>query len=391
MTLINKKTPQAVVFTLFMSFFLYFFVVANNGSLEYFWASRIYAVYLGVLFFLMMNSEEKARYRRIFFAGIALMFFPTFIANLFEGRGSMSISNELMANSETPFCHIVIPMTFISMAIERTVIFPARMTNHYAAIYSMLVIWALASLSLGRGWCSWVCFYGGWDDFFSRLPGKKRVKLNPANESVRFFQFSMLIFLVLASLITLTVVYCEWFCPFKLITEYAEVTDFQSLIAFILMILIFFGGVIVLPLLSRRRFNCALLCPFGAFQSLIGKISPFRLIIDTDKCSGCMKCTAVCPTLSIAPVHIKEKKGKPGVSCTLCGECISACPEKAISYKLGHFTVKKKAKGWLADWFSAENFFVFTAFLFGSIISSRFGSGTLFRLIRFLGGDGFIQ
>ncbi len=49
----------------------------------------------------------------------------------------------------------------------------------------------------------------------------------------------------------------------------------------------------------------------------------------TDACTGCGKCTKVCP---LNNVSIKDEKPVWGNQCTHCMACICKCPEEAIEY-----------------------------------------------------------
>ena len=314
-----------------MVFNLRFFIIDYSNDLQTI-GSWIYFCYLTVLFGLMLYTGRISFYRRIFFVSIALLFFPSFMSNLLETRGSFTVTAGTVANSETPFCHIVIPITLIPAALSKTIIFPARLTGDYAAVYSMLGIWLAGTIVMGRGWCSWVCFYGGWDEGFSRIRKKRVLNLDNADPRIKSFSFAMLIFLVLVSMVTLTSIYCEWFCPFKLVTEFEEIIGIQSYIAAILFILLFFSLVVVLPILTRKRVQCAVFCPFGAFQSLTNKINLYTVRISKDKCSKCMACVEACPTLSLSTDLIKSGKEIPLITCTKCGECIDVCKNDAVKY-----------------------------------------------------------
>ena len=45
-----------------------------------------------------------------------------------------------------------------------------------------------------------------------------------------------------------------------------------------------------------------------AFASLTDRFSIFQIIIDSDKCAGCMKCASACPFNAIDIKTIQEKK-----------------------------------------------------------------------------------
>jgi polyferredoxin len=431
--MIGKKRdlswPAVAILGAFGLWQTWFFAGISGGGGTALAASVTVTLLYSAMFVMILGSGRPALWRRVFFVTIALMFFPSFMANLVELRGSVTIGEATVINNETPYCHIVTPMVLIPLAFQQGLIFPGRLANHYASVYSMLVIWLVATLTIGRGWCSWVCFYGGWDDGFSRLAKKPRVNLQKAPDWLRYFSFTMLGFVVLASMVSLAAVYCEWLCPFKLVTEFAPITGFASLLATIMFILGFFGLVVVMPILSRRRFQCATFCPFGAMQSLLDRVSIYRIALEPTACSRCMKCVGACPTLSLKEETIRAGKTAPLVTCTKCGECVEACPKGACSYRFRHFKGKPlfapreagmggvdasagavaaepkrlsavmRLSSWawsrlrpvLAELLSPRALFVTTAYVFGMVISSGFATGTLRRLFDWLLTGQFVQ
>ena len=72
------------------------------------------------LFFLMVRTGRTDHYRAVLFTAVAVSFALTFIPNLLEVRGRMALTEEDMIRGETPFCHMVIPMTIV----------PAALTTH---------------------------------------------------------------------------------------------------------------------------------------------------------------------------------------------------------------------------------------------------------------------
>ena len=382
---------SSLILSFLMSFLILFFVVLmNNFSI----ASLIYAAFLIFIFVRMTFAEKKSAgngviYRRIFQSVFAVGFCAAFIADLIAERGSMAITSSAMSNAELPFCHIAIPQVLTPLLITRSIIFPARISGHYAAVASMLLIWLICTLTVGRGWCSWICFYGGWEEGFRHVSKKPRIKVLAKNKEIREFQFGFFFFIILASLCELACIYCEWFCPFKLVTEYSPVNSIPSLIATILFIGLFLGLVVLLPILTKKRMQCSTLCPFGAFASLTDRFSIFQMKIDSEKCVGCMKCATACPFNAIDIKTIQEKKGRPEITCAKCGECIKACPQKAISYEF-RFTQKKSGCGCgkksfsnpvFKDLFSPGTLFRFAAFSFAVIMSSGFMIKTINMII----------
>lgn len=404
--------PSTIILTGFMVYNAYFFVVARTTGLERV-ASWIMFLFFIWVFFMMHYTGIISKYRRILFVASAILFAPAFISLLYEERGNMFLTTTEFIKSETPFCHIVIPMTIIPNLLFKSVIFPGRLTKHFASVYSMLVIWLAATLVIGRGWCSWACFYGGWEDGFSRLRKKPVFKLDPNNDKVRYFGFVILAFVVLASLTTLTAVYCEWLCPFKIISEYFQVINMSSYISIIIFVVAFFALAVAAPILTRRRFQCMTFCPFGAFQSLLDFFSLYRLRINPEKCGECMRCVTECPTMSLTEDVIKNKKGKPLITCTKCGECIDVCPKGALSYGF-RFCRTPREKLWmkwrekvsrkeglvykilargilvLDEIISPRALFTFCGFTFGMILTTGFGVGSIQRIINLIVNGSFL-
>ncbi|HNX05235.1 MAG TPA: 4Fe-4S binding protein, partial [Opitutales bacterium] len=145
-----------------------------------------------------------------------------------ELRGHMSYNAGNILSCDVPFCHIVTTMVLIPAALSQSIIFPGRIEGGFADVSSMLVIVAIGVLVLGRGFCSWGCFYGGWDDFFSRL--RKKPLLAKTPPSLRRLPFAVLALVAITSAATLVPTYCDWLCPFKTVTEYESVTNATSLL-----------------------------------------------------------------------------------------------------------------------------------------------------------------
>jgi ferredoxin-type protein NapH len=120
--------------------------------------------------------------------------------------------------------------------------------------------------------------------------------------------------------------------PFKAVSEFVEVDSFVTWIQTGLFIALFADLVVVLPLLTKKRFQCLSFCPVGAFQSLVDRVNVFDIRIVTEKCTSCKKCLRACPMNSIDEKALA--KGTTGSTCVKCGRCIDACPQKAIVWHL---------------------------------------------------------
>jgi len=337
-------------------------------------------VLVNTLFFLMMRTGKTDRYRAVYFISMAVLFVVSFLAHYQEARGSMALTAGEVIKGRTPFCHIVIPQTVIPAVLSRTIVFPGTVLNSYASIASMIVLWLGATIALGRGFCSWGCFFGGLDDGFSRIGRKSWMKRISNRWS--YLPYAVLAVVVIMSAAMLSPFYCEWLCPFKTVTEYFEVTSFQRQIQAIIFVGLFAGLVVVLPIFSRRRTQCSFLCPMGAFQSFSNKVNPFEIRIDREQCKDCSKCIRECPTFSLDAESVSS--GRTRITCVKCGKCVDTCPTGAIGFRIkGTMPQAKPAR--------ARMLFLYPAFLFLIVFGGGMIQDGLYRILLLVTTGRMIQ
>jgi NAD-dependent dihydropyrimidine dehydrogenase PreA subunit len=335
---------------------------------------------VNVLFFLMAKTGKTDRYRAILFVTMAVTFVISFIANLLEVRGSMGLTEEDMLRGRTPFCHMVIPMTLVPAALTRTIIFPGALRGGFADISTMFTIWIGATLALGRGFCSWGCFFGGLEDGFSRL--RRRTLVRTIASRWTYLPYAVLGGTVILSAVSLSPTYCEWLCPFKTVTEYVAVTNFRTALQAVIFVSLFFSLVVVLPILSRRRTQCGLFCPMGAFQGLFNKLNLFEVRIDRQKCNDCARCTRTCPTFSIDQASLA--KGGTRLSCSKCGKCVDDCPKGAATFHIKGTPLRLGDK-------KARLLYLYPAFLFLVTFGSGMIQDAMRRVILFAGTGSLLR
>ena len=325
------------IFTIFVSFF--YLVSPSMGNVNF--SIRVFVVlFYASLFFLIMRTGNVSKYRSIFFITFAVMFVITFISNLFEIRGTMYLSRATRASLETPFCHRALLQSLLPLIFNKEIVSPSRIAGYGATVAGVAGFWLLTTFTIGKGFCSWVCFFGGLDEGFSKLGGKKKRWNLDKFKNLRYFPFAVLIFTLLAALFTYEPFYCKWLCAFKTTTEFVQIVDMKTFFAAVVFIGIFATTVVAFPILTKKRTQCGLICPFGAFQSFFNKTTLFRVKIDKDRCIKCKKCIAECPVFSITEENLE--KGEVGITCNRCGKCIDACPENAIDYKISRYSLYTK-------------------------------------------------
>lgn len=377
-TAVSATTERGLLKTFLLCLPMMFltFMMLTQGSIPADGA-RLFALvvaflFFNLLFFLMVRTGKTDRFRSILFITLAVVFIFSFVSNLIAVRGSMELSRVHMIEGETPFCHLVIPMTIIPAAITKTIIFPGKILGSHS-IAGMFAIWIGVSLALGRGLCSWFCFFGGLEDGFSRILKKPVIK--NINKKWTYLPYAILFGIVLMAALTLSPTYCEWLCPFKTVTEYVEITSVKILIQTIIFVSLFIGLVIILPILTKRRTQCGLFCPFGAFQSITNKTNVFEVRIDQDKCIQCNKCIKACPTFSLDEESIG--RGRVKASCTKCGKCVDACPQKALFYHVKGTSFNSKLDRY-------RLFFLYPAFLVLAIMTGYFVQDSIVKMIKLI-------
>ena len=231
--------------------------------------------------------------------------------------------------------------------------------------------WLLGSVRLviGKGYCGWFCFLGP-EDGFSRILGTPVIK--NVRPDLKLLPYAVLLTAVLTSAYTLTHTYCEWVCPYKMVTEFEQVVSVKLLVQSAIFIFMFAALVVVLPLLTRIRTQCAFFCPFGAMQALAGRLSPFEIRIDAEKCSRCGKCLTECPDFSLHKDSLE--RGKPDISCHLCGKCVDLCPDRAVFFHIKGASLKSGLE-------AQKIFFLYPAFTFLAGITGMNLQQAILRLI----------
>jgi len=367
---------RSLLLTLPMALFtlLLFTPVLRQPGLSPKLAASIAWAFMLTLFFLMMRTRETYRWRRVFFIAMGFLFPVGFIWDLVALRSSMSIPVERMLSGDTPFCFMVIPMTLIPAALTKTVIFPGSIlptASNPHSIAMMVALWLLATVVLGKAWCSYGCFFGGLDEGFSTIA--KKARLRKINPKWRLVPWAILVAVVLLSAATYEPIYCMWLCPFKAVTEFPAVRSVQTALQFGIFIALFLGLVVVLPYLTKLRTQCAFFCPFGAFQSIFSRTSIFDIRIDKEKCgAGCVLCQNNCPTLSLDKESIQA--GKTLSTCMRCGACVDVCRKDAAVYHIKGTPVGLSPE-------RARLLYLYAAWVFATMFGGSIIAGSLQKLI----------
>jgi ferredoxin len=175
----------------------------------------------------------------------------------------------------------------------------------------MPILFASALILAGPAWCSYLCYFGAWDNNCSRV--KKRPGV--VEPWMKITRIAMLMQVTGAALLL----------------RYFNVPPLQAA-----MSAVAFGvaGAGVMIVISRKHgimAHCLAWCPLGLMADIFGKASPFRVRINDD-CTECGACRNACRYGALEKNDIRRRR--PGFTCTLCGDCITSCSKNAINYRL---------------------------------------------------------
>lgn len=188
----------------------------------------------------------------------------------------------------------------------------------------------------GRLICGWLCPFGLLQDLLYKIPFYKKLHSIKGEKYLSYLKYIiLLVFVIILPILILDVVgqgnpwFCKWICPsgtfmagWPLVLMNEGIREAAGMLFlwknFILI------TILILSIMIFRPF-CRYLCPLGAIYGLFNPVSMYQLKVDHNLCTSCKKCQSTCK-LNIATYENPSSK-----ECIRCGDCVRACPEKAIS------------------------------------------------------------
>lgn len=226
-----------------------------------------------------------------------------------------------------------------------------------------VVVLIIATLLLGRVYCSVLCPLGILQDVILRIKiWARKLKVKNRRFRTRYEEpYNALRYSILAiSIIT----YISGFSVFLLLLDpYSNfgriVTNIfkpvyllgNNLIAFIanragnydfynvhieisslttLILSATILSILIIFVIMRERIWCNTICPVGALLGLISKVSLFKIVIDESKCTHCKKCVSSCKSRCINDEEIYIDSSR----CVKCFNCTTKCDKNALKYKV---------------------------------------------------------
>ncbi len=245
-----------------------------------------FSAYGAIVAYNMQDPIKVPKWRSITWVIFSVVFFSQLILGL-SGFEKFLMTGEL---------HLPIPAMILSGPIYR---------GHLSF---MTVLFLSTVVLTGPAWCSHLCYFGAFDSLAAR--GKDRRSKLHNKGAIK----STLILLIIG------------------VTLLFRFLKIPVLIATITAIVFGMAGIMLMIFISRKNgkmVHCLLYCPIGTIINLFKHINPFRLSIEKS-CNLCMKCSLQCKYDALNIQDIRNKK--PGITCTLCGDCIASCKDQSIKY-----------------------------------------------------------
>jgi polyferredoxin len=220
------------------------------------------------------------------------------------------------------------------------------------------IVVILLTLLSGRTYCSFLCPLGIGQDLFSRIGGKikkkfRRFGFKKPHTIIRYSILAIVLGVTILSGIYLVTLLDPFSIFGRFITYFIKPVFLliNNLIAGILgrfdiytlnhiqikgfglltyaVPVVFFLLVGILSFIKGRLY-CNMICPVGTLLGLISKVSLFRIKFIESKCTRCGRCSIACKSSCIDFLNHDIDVSR----CVNCFNCISICPEKALSYSL---------------------------------------------------------
>ena len=171
--------------------------------------------------------------------------------------------------------------------------------------------------------CGWACPFGALQELIYSIPILRKIKNKRLpfvfTNTIRTCLFiTMLLFLFGVIGGRRGFVIYHYLNPFNLFN--LDFEAFSILLTIIIVLLVSF--------IAYRPF-CQFICPFGLISWIAERVSIFRVRIDKEKCTQCGVCVQTCPTGSIEG-RVNGKKMP--ADCFSCARCLNVCPVDAIQY-----------------------------------------------------------
>ncbi len=301
-TLAASPRPHALLQALtFMGTFLALFYLRQASPLPFLLLERYLPLWGSVEIFLaawyaafiagkLADPRQSRKARRLAWTLFCGVFFAQFFL------GALGLTHMLLTGT----LHAPIPAFILFAPVFR------------ASFSMMPVILTLAVLLSGSAWCGLFCYFGPLDSLAAGTGAAR-----PAPPALR----TALRHGRLAVLLT--------GCAVAAMLRKAGA---DTAAALSLTLLFALASLAFMAFVSRRyrvMAHCTGFCPIGLAVNALGRLSPWRMRVDSAKCDNCRACEAVCKYAAIT--RESRAAGKTLFTCSLCRDCAAVCKPGAVA------------------------------------------------------------
>ena len=250
----------------------------------------------------------------------------------------VAVSLTLLALSTTLFITLTAEIAQKLHWVAAMQIMPLAMAGAATGI----MIWILATLMLGRVYCSWICPMGVVQDIFARLnrlTRKRRFRhgysFEPARNKFRYTWLTLIVGLGIAGISTAIAFFDPYSAFGRIGSELLRpawqwVNREPMWVASWLAFAVAIATLVLVAAIAWRsgRLICNTVCPVGSLLSIASRYPLMHFDIDTDVCVNCGLCNRVCKSKCIDLAdHVVDAS-----RCVVCFNCVDVCHDRAIRY-----------------------------------------------------------
>jgi ferredoxin-type protein NapH len=248
----------------------------------------VIALYGAMVAYHMQDPAKVQAWRRYTWLAFSIVFFSQLILGLL-GYEKFLMTGKL---------HLPIPMMILAGPVYR------------GQLSVMSILFVSTLLLSGPAWCSHLCYFGAIDS----ISAGKKTKRGPIRNKWAL-KFTVMLLVVTAALLL----------------RFLNLPVLQVTLLAIGFGVVGLGLILLVSWKEGRMFHCTSYCPIGTIVNLGSRINPFRLAVEPDSCTECMACASRCKYDALNRRDIQARK--PGLTCTLCGDCISSCHAGSLQYR----------------------------------------------------------
>ena len=219
-------------------------------------------------------------------------------------------------------------------ALTRMQLLPAVLAGSAA----WLLLWAAATMLLGRIYCSTACPMGALMDAVARLrmaldrhTGRRRVRpyrWRPPSVRGRYSVLAVVVLCMVLGFSVMPAVMDPYSAYARIVATVCRPLGVSLLSASVAL-----ATLLAVAATSWRhgRYLCNTWCPVGSALSLLSRRSIYHIDVNTDLCVHCLKCVDVCKARCINPADMTVDAAR----CVTCFNCTDVCRPGAITFRRG--------------------------------------------------------